>query len=645
MNGDLLAARSAPCLAQRLIDENHSCPAIAPLLTLRGASVPAATSAAALRLPAGQETNLIKPGCFRPRVDRRFQPSRGGGFCEPGQLAVRREHRRGTRPSRFSSIPPCRRAAGAHATRLKPMPQPPERNVPTPARAAWARRAAMRFATAVAACLAAAIFPARGEGRALPLTLVDGRIVLDLTLRNAAGREDSVSVELSLDEAGTLLLHSDQLAWTGADPSARDSTLRVTLAGELALDLPAAELRPDTSPARVQDQNRVTRLFAADLRERKLKGVLGLGFLRNHDFTLDLSARRLLLRLRRAAEEDGAPPAAGGHAFPFTTAGGRILFQVTLPGGTPARMILGSSRHDTLVDPALARRLGRPDGDISPVTLAGGGGLELSREVALRPLDWRVDAADGGEAEFLSGVNLLESFRLDVEWSSARAVFTRLRDPATSPADRSFFAARAADTAEAYEVFLEANPGSRFGPEAARRLIELRFKDPLGLDVAVLAALQRVADTSPPDRRTENCLPHVLRLASLDGQAELAIQAARLALQHSRSAVTVQHVYRLHRILGEKHLERDELAAAWRHLLSAAFVPIARDPEHAFRVALGLARVYERQDRPARAYSRYRAALAVPGAPLSDELRAEINAAMERLRGRIAPDQLELLDS
>ena len=109
--------------------------------------------------------------------------------------------------------------------------------------------------------------------------------------------------------------------------------------------------------------------------------------------------------------------------------------------------------------------------------------------------------------------------------------------------------------------------------------------------------------------------------------------------------MTVQDVYRLHRVLGELYLEQGELDSAWKHLLSAAFVPIARDPEHAFRVALNLARVYEKQGRAARAYSRYKAALAVPGAPVTPDLRKEITEALARLKTGIPSDTLKLLDS
>jgi hypothetical protein len=489
------------------------------------------------------------------------------------------------------------------------------------------------------------------EPLTLPVKLVDGHLIVALTVHNAAGQADAISVELALDNPDVLTLHGNQLGWTGVDPAAKDSTARVKFANGTTLLLPGRDLKVEPSNERVEEHDRLTRFFSSQLEERKLKGSLGLGFLKPYDVVLDLTERQLVLTPPGGADApEKDDTATGDFVGIFELREGRITLPIESPAGPSGRMILGSSTYDTLIDPAVARRLGKPAGDVAPVTLVGTGELELSRHVPFRPQAWRTGPAPAAAAAaeaplLLSGVNLLQAFRLEIDWATSRVRFTQLKVPATSPADRAYFEAQVAGTAEAYQSFLEANPGSRFGAEAAKRLIELRFNDPLGLDVAVLAALQWVIDTSPPDRRTENCLTYVNRLAELEGQAELAIQAALLALKYSRQAVTVQHVYRLHRLIGEKYLEQDNLPSAWKHLLSAAFVPIARDPEHAFRVALNLARVYERQERHGRAYSRYKAALAVAGAPITAELRAEITAALQRLRAKIPAEQLQLLDS
>jgi predicted KAP-like P-loop ATPase len=46
-----------------------------------------------------------------------------------------------------------------------------------------------------------------------------------------------------------------------------------------------------------------------------------------------------------------------------------------------------------------------------------------------------------------------------------------------------------------------------------------------------------------------------------------------------------------------------------------------------------------------RAYSRYRAALNTPDAPISKEQKQAINAALERLKKQIPEEQLKMLDS
>lgn len=313
------------------------------------------------------------------------------------------------------------------------------------------------------------------------------------------------------------------------------------------------------------------------------------------------------------------------------------------------RMILGSSHYDTFIEPMLAKQLGKPAGDLEPVLFSS---LDLSKFLVFRPKSWLPKPpAEGADLPLLyTGVNLLEAFKLDFDWNNSRVRFVQEKDLAPLPAaDRAFFRAEAANTAEAYQAFLEKHLAHRLANDAAARLMNFRMAEWGVSDEDVLQALRWLIETAAPERRLDNCMVHVNRLATTPGKTELAIQAAQLALKQSRGAITIQHVYRLHRLLGELYLEQDKLPEAWSHLMSASFVPLNRTDRdqalQAYRIALNLGRVYDRQNRHLRAYSRYKAALAVGGAPITAAEKKEINDAIERLRKKIPPEELAMLDS
>ncbi len=493
----------------------------------------------------------------------------------------------------------------------------------------------------------------------LPIKVVDGHIVLGVTVHDQGGMEDGISFELALDYPDLLTLDPDQHGWLKLAGGAKgqNEMVRVKFSDGTTLLFPGKDIKAEKSAARANLHDQMTRAFANQLEERKLKGMLGLGFLKNYHVTLDLTAKQLVLAPLSGAAADPGGTASGEFSGSFEWRDGQISLQVIAPTGAspgpsaPARMILGSSNYDTFIDPEFARRLNKPAGDVEPVRLLGSGLLELSQFVAFRPKAWGAKPVEGVEGPLLfSGVNLLESFKVVFNWSSSRIRFSQQKDlPPAPKADRAFFLAEAANTADAFQAFLEANPTNRLAADAATRLIALRMDEWGVADEVVLKALQWVLDTSLPERRLDSCMTYVNRLAGLPGKTAITIMAAQLALKHSRGAVTVQHVYRLHRILGEQYLEQDNLQLAWTHLLSAAFVPLNRsDPDRAlqaYRIALNLGRVYDRQGRSARAYSRYKAALAVAGAPVTAAEKKEITAAMERLRKLIPAEDLAMLDS
>ena len=501
----------------------------------------------------------------------------------------------------------------------------------------------------------------------LPVKVVDGHIVLGVTIYSQAGVDDGISLEVALDYPDALTLDGDQLGWLQLSGGAKgqNEMVRVKFSNGTTLLFPGKDIKEEKSSARANLHNQMTVAFSGPLEERKLKGMLGVGFLKNYQVTLDLGAQQLVLTPLSGSPPDPSGSGAGEFLGSFELKDGKMLMQIRAPSGGPApagappsftptttaRMILGSSNYDTLIDPEFAKRLGKPAGDVEPVSLLGSGLLELSQFVALRPKAWGQKPAEGVESPVLfSGVNFLESFKVVINWSSSRVRFSQQKDlPPAPKGDRAFFIAENTNTADGYQAFLEKYPTNRLAADAATRLMNLRLDEFGVTDEAVMQALKWVVDTALPERRLDSCIGYVNRFAAIPGKTALTIMAGELALKNSRGAVTVQHVYRLHRILGEQYLEQDNLPKAWSHLMSAAFVPLNRtDPDRAlqaFRIALNLGRVYDRQGRTVRAYSRYKAAMAVGGAPITPAEKKEITEAIERLKKLIPPEDLAMLDS
>lgn len=478
----------------------------------------------------------------------------------------------------------------------------------------------------------------------LPVRIVDGHLIVAVTLRDRNGASDPVSLELTLDNPDVLTLHGDQLRWLKIDSAAarRGEEVLVTVSFGPGTEVlvPAGSIRPEESRERAGAQDRLTRLSSGALHDRRVKGCIGLGFLRPYQVVLDLRAGQLEL-----TPLAGAPTGIGASVgadinVPFELREGLLTLPLASPAG-PARLVLGSTRYDTLIDAAIASKLGRPAGDVAPVELLGETPLDLAELVAFRPREW--GAQEGSGTLLVSGVNLLKALRLEIDWLESVVRLTRQEEAGPAAADRAFFQAEQANNPDAYASFLARYPTARLGPEAARKLLDLRVEQWGVADEDLLQAVRWVINTSPPERRTENGAQAVRRLMDMLGRVEVTVAAAHLALEHSRRAITVQETYRLHRILGEQYLLLDDLSAAWKHFLAASFVTLHREPEHTFLCALGLARVYERQDRPTRAYSRYRAALA-SGFRISPALKEEIDAALARLRMQIPADKLEMLE-
>lgn len=489
--------------------------------------------------------------------------------------------------------------------------------------------------------------PAGTRAHTLSVFVADQLPVVAVTLYNARGLKDQVTLEVALDDPRGLVLDPDQFTWLhGATPTSDASTAPVefSFADGERLQLPAADVVAENDPERVNLHNLTTVYYAADLHELKLKGKIGLGLLRRFQIDFDLNARRLVLTppVEVGAETDAGTAPLGGFVarFDFTD---RLLAIPLAGSASPAHLVIGSAALESRLDPAFAASLGHPLGDVSSLVLGTTPALDLASQFAFRAKSWRQPRSlTATHPVALSGIELLQAYRLTIDWTTSTLALTPTRAATPAADHRRYFAAETPATPESLQSFLQEFPQSYFAREAARRLIEMRLAQrPLDA-AATLAALRWHAESALPERRTEVCVPVVKFLSAQPDQTDLNIAAAELALSYSRAAAHIQDVYVLHRYLGIAFEQKGNWDAAWKHLLSASFVKLNGDDPHTLLCAIHLGRVYEKQARYGRAYSRFKAAL--PLAKDHPSLLQEAQAALVRLREKIPADQLQELD-
>lgn len=473
----------------------------------------------------------------------------------------------------------------------------------------------------------------------LPLLMADRHLAVAVTLFDAFGKKMRVTLELSLDSPDCIILHHDQAVWLQVSiPTDGSEGAPLGFAfgdGELMV-INAGDIRIESDRETMERQMLLTVRHASALQEQKLKGRIGLGFLRRYEVELDVEARQL----RLAPLQSGGVSTVGDALIKFDAASG--LLAVPLQNASQ-HVVIGSSNPESRISPDYARQVGRPNGDVASLVLNSAPALDLAAMVAFRPKQLGVATGDSSyQPVAVTGVDFLDGHRLAIDWESSSIAVTAKKPVTPSLANRAFFAAEVAGTAEALSAFLTEHSQSYFAREAAAVLMNLRLSEWGTSDEEVMAAFRWLLETMSPERRVDVARPIVQQLAKSIAQSHLAFEAGKLALEHSRAAISIQEVYRLHRILGAAYLESGDLDAAWRHLISATFTKIPNDPEHGFFGAYHLGEVYEQQGRLARAYSRYRAALATERVPSS--LRGQAETALARVRAKIPAEELALLD-
>lgn len=204
------------------------------------------------------------------------------------------------------------------------------------------RRRCVSLLAALVLLVGGASLPAQSEQRlgasslTLPLKLVDGHLVLPVTLYNTAGADDGVSLELALDYPDLLTLDGDQLGWLGlaSGAKAEHEMVRVKFANGTTVLIPGKDIKAERSAERSALHNRMTVAFASQLEERKLKGMLGLEFLKKYQVSLNVAAKQLTL-----APLGSSSGGRSDFSSAFELKNGQMTFAISSPafaGGTCA---------------------------------------------------------------------------------------------------------------------------------------------------------------------------------------------------------------------------------------------------------------------------------------------------------------------
>lgn len=487
---------------------------------------------------------------------------------------------------------------------------------------------------------------AQSDALVVPVRVVNGHLFV-LTDFQGLRFTNEASFEVSFEYPDALTLHQDQYDWVGINPNdlglGEPAHVHVRIEPGTDLAIPVRELAVEQSSERLEFQNMMTKLYASELGERKVKGTIGVGLLKKYHVTLDVHGKQLVLAPPRAA---GDPSAADDQADvvirPFEYANNRIRVRMSYADDQPGRMVIGGTSYDTFIDSRVATRVNKPAGDITPVWLADTTTpekrIDLSRYMAFRPKAFGLTATPSADSPTLiTGVNFLEHFRVELDWNNQTLALTQTTAPQYPAQDFAFFEAESSGSSAAMQAYLEKYPHERLSQEAAPLLVKWLLDKDHAPDADVLRAASRAIETSMAGRRTETGLSYLAEFADTPGRTDLAIATGQEGLKYSREAFDARVVYALHNALGELYFRKNDLTEAWKHFLSAAFMAPDDIP-----IALNLARVYDKQGQARRAYARYKRVAGTAGLPA--DITGEVKAAMDRLRKQLPADDPLLVE-
>lgn len=452
-------------------------------------------------------------------------------------------------------------------------------------------------------------------GGRIPVRVVAGRLVTTCDVKGPK-RRIPANLFIEYDGAFGLQLHNRAAFAIGAETGGGTAVPIEVRFPDFALRVPRRELGDEDY------LEEFTKYHSVELGENAVIGAIGAQVLAEWHVVFDLAAGFIELRPKR--ERQTQPPefgtsAEGALTTPITIQNDLVWLPVRYDDGSPAALAVGGTRYDTVIDAAVCERFGRPAGDIGGLRV---GDVDIGDYVALRPTELIQVHADG--AAGVIGLNLLEHFRVEIDRVNRWAKISMTRPAAFPKEDLAFFKAMVAEDPQQVEAWLKAHPDVRLSREAAELLLALRL-DNLADGETTRRALRWINDVMPKDLRATRMYDLMIELDN-EGQVEYVLAAGEIGVESGRADRYPNTIHQIHGRLGDVLLRKNDDDGAWRHLLSGAF----GIPDDGM-INYNLGRVYERQKRYRRAFSRYLQAVIKPeSGPLAIE---GLRRVQERLPG------------
>jgi hypothetical protein len=427
---------------------------------------------------------------------------------------------------------------------------------------------ALVLALAGAGAARAQVDLAEGEAH---LRWAAGRPMVRATLR--AGEKVYIChLLIDLGETGALVLHRN------AASVLQSSSCRVEAGNAIFEDL-AFTARRDTW------MEQFTRDHAEELQEVPVAGALGLAAFADHTLRLDGPKARLRLLPTRSAGT-ALPEAPGLHVVDLQgdPQQSGLRLELELDGGRRERFGLHTRERFSWIDAELAREIGRGDGVLRR---ARAGALDFAARTPFRPIE---RAARKGSL----GSGVLQGLALELELGARRAVFevgAKLDYPEDEAA---FYRARyGTGGLEALREIATKKPPGAYAGEAAAAWLELLGTselDPAARAEATEAAGRAAIAAAPRKAQSKKALELIEALPNEPAFAATRAALAEAGLASAREAEDGTAAFELRLVLGRLALQRDDRAAAKKHLLAAVFGVPTKGAAH-----LALAELHARQ--------------------------------------------------
>jgi hypothetical protein len=290
----------------------------------------------------------------------------------------------------------------------------------------------------------------------VPLKVLDGHLLVQGKIRAPDGLEEAITFEISLECQDTLRISNssifewlemnwDQNKHFSGLEKGESMPVTLTLLPGVEAVIPGREITEENLGVVLEAHQDLIWRYPEELKDVGVAGTLGVEFLKRYRVVLDVAAGEMRLSMPR-----GDSPPQGDIVQSLEIKDARLWIPVSYGADRQGAMMLAGFRYDSFVNTTVTQGLERPYGDIAPVWLSaeqGGARADLSQYVAFRPLNLVDDNEfTNDRAAFLFGFNLLQSFRIEIDWVNSKIAFTASAKPEYPRTDFEFFRPRSIAT-------------------------------------------------------------------------------------------------------------------------------------------------------------------------------------------------------